>query len=235
MRMLATLLVGSPRGPKSTSDALGTYLLERLNEKGVSINKIYLHQALASEQGLNTLFRDVGETDIIILASPLYADGHHCCVIRAMELMHENRKSRPPIKKQVMVAVSNSGFPESWHNNLSLAISRRFALESGFAWAGGLALGGGESIAGRPLEEAGRLVRNVKKSLNLVADALARREDVPEEAIELMARPLIPKWLYLLIGNIGWLWKAKRQGCGGRLDSRPYLDTSATQHQERGA
>lgn len=224
MSMRAALLIGSPRGPKSTSDALGTYVLERLKEKGVGVNKIYIQQALASGQGINTLFRTVAEADLIILAAPLYADSHHWGVIRAMELIHEDLKNKPRIKKQRMVAISNSGFPESRQNDLSLAMSRRFALECGFEWAGGLALGGGESIAGRPLEEAGGLVRNVKKSLELAADALAKGEKIPEAAVKLMARPLVPKWLYLLIGNIGWVWKAKKQGCRRRLGSRPYLD-----------
>lgn len=222
--MLATVLIGSPRGARSTSDALGTYLLERLKEKGVSVNKIYIQQSLSHEQGINTLFISVAEADIIILASPLYADSHHSGVIIAMELIHKYLKDRPRIRKQMMVAISNSGFPESWHNDLSLAVSRRFALECGFEWAGGLALGGGESIAGRPLKEAGGLVRNVKKSLELAAVALAKGENVPERAVALMARPLIPRWLYLLIGNIGWLWKAKKQGCREKLNSKPYMD-----------
>lgn len=221
--MLAVLLIGSPRGAKSTSDSLGTYFLERLKEDGVSADKIYIQQALASEQGINTLLQRVGEADIIILAAPLYADSHHSGVITAMELIHGNLKSRPRIKRQMLVALSNSGFPESWHNDSSLAISRRFALECGFEWAGGLALGGGESIAGRPLEKAGRRVRNVMKSLKLAADSLAKGEHVPEEAIELMARPNVPKWLYLLVGNMGWLWKARKQGCKEKLNCKPYL------------
>lgn len=222
--MLAALLIGSPRGQGSTSDALGTYLLERLKEKGVVASKVYIQQSLSSEQGINTLLRTVAEADIIILAAPLYADSHYSGVITAMELIHEERRDKPNIRKQMMVAISNSGFPESRHNDLSLAISRRFALECGFQWAGGLALGGGESIGGRPLEEAGGLVRNVKKSLTLAADALAKEENVPEEAVKLMARPLMPRWLYLLVGNIGWIWKAKKQGCRERLGSKPYLD-----------
>ena len=222
--MHAVLLIGSPRGPGSTSDALGTYLMERLKEKGVVARKVYLQRSLSSAEGINTLLRTVGETDILILAAPLYADSHHSGVIRAMELIREDLKNKPRVSKQMMVALSNSGFPESRHNDLSLAISRRFALECGLQWAGGLALGGGESIGGRPLEEAGALVRNVKKSLTLAADALAKGEDVPEEAITLMARPLVPRWLYLLIGNIGWIMKARKQDCRERLGSRPYLD-----------
>ncbi|HWR57613.1 MAG TPA: NAD(P)H-dependent oxidoreductase [Thermodesulfovibrionales bacterium] len=222
MNRQAVLLIGSPRGPKSTSNALGTYLLERLQEKGVSVDKVFILQSLASEQGINSLIKTVAEADIIILASPLYADSHPSGVIAAMELIFERLKNKSRIGKQMMVAISNSGFPESRHNDLSLAISRRFALECGFEWVGGLALGGGESIGGRTLEEAGGLVRNVKRSLELTADALARGENISEDAVALMARPLVRRWLYLLIGNIGWRWKARKQGCREQLDRTPY-------------
>lgn len=224
MNLRATLLIGSPRGPKSTSNALGTYLLERLNERGVSVKKVFIQQSLVSEQGMDTLLRTVEEADIIILAFPLYADSHPSGVVVAMELIRDELRDKSLMKEHMMVAISNSGFPESSHNDLSLAITRRFALECGFEWAGGLALGGGESIGGRPLEEAGGMVRNVKKSLELAADALAKGEHLPEGAMTLMAMRLIPRWLYLLFGNIGWVWKAKKQGCRERLNRRPYRD-----------
>lgn len=220
--MLATVFVGSPKGPGSTSDALGTYLLDRLKERGISTNKIYIQQSLATEKGTDVMLSAVAKADIIILASPLYADSHHSGVIRAMELIHENRKKQVSIKRQEMVAVSNSGFPEPRHNDLSLAISRKFAIDSGFEWAGGLALGGGQAIAGMPLEKAGGRARHIKRSLDLAAEALAKGRAVPEESVKLMAKPLVPRRLYLLIGNIGWYWKAIKQGCREKLDNIPY-------------
>ena len=222
MSLSATLLIGSPRGPQSTSHALGTYLLDKLKERGVSVNNIFVQQSLASERGIDTLLRAIEEANIIILVSPLYADSHHSGVIAAMELIHKHLSDKPRNIRQMMVAVSNSGFPESWHNDLSLSISRRFAVECGFEWAGGLALGGGESIGGRPLEKVGGRVRNVRKSLELAADAIANGENLPESSVTLMAMPLVPRWLYLLIGNVGWRWKAKKQGCREGLYSRPY-------------
>ena len=210
MSLHATLLIGSPRGPQSTSHALGTYLLDRLKEKGMSVNKVFIQRSLISKGGIDTLLQALNEADIIILASPLYADSHHSGVIAAMELIRARLSDKPRINRQKMVAISNSGFPESSHNDLSLSISRRFAL------------GGGESIGGQPLEKAGRRVRNVRKSLELAADALANGEHPPESAVALMAMPLVPRWLYLLIGNIGWRWKAKKQGCREELNNRPY-------------
>lgn len=221
--MQAILLMGSPKGSRSNSDALGSYLLERLEERGVTTDKIFIQQLLISEQGINTLFQRIDEADIMILAAPVYADSHHSGVVRMMELVHAHIISISSRRKTMMVAISNCGFPEVRHNELSLAISRRFAHECEFEWAGGLALGSGESIGGRRLEKAGGLVRNVRKSLDLAAEALAKGNRIPEEAIQLMARPLMPRWIYLLFGNMGWHRSAKKQGCKEPLDSKPYL------------
>jgi hypothetical protein len=229
MSMLATLLIGSPKGPRSVSDALGTYLLEQLKEHGVNTNKLYIQQALVSDQGTNALLSAVTETDIIILAAPLYADSHHSGVIKMMELVHENQNKLTQSKRQIMTAISNSGFPEARHNDVSLAISRKFAMDCGFEWAGGLALGGGQSLSGQRLEKAGGKARNVKKALDLAAAALAKGEAIPEEAVALMAKPMVPKWLYLLIGNIGWYWQARKKGCSEKLDHMPYRGTRSSQ------
>jgi len=63
---------------------------------------------------------------------------------------------------------------------------------------------------------------NIIKSLDLTVDALLRDESVPDEAIRLMAKPLIPAWMYTAIGNLGWRRRAKRYGVRKKLHDRPY-------------
>jgi len=43
----------------------------------------------------------------------------------------------------------------------------------------------------------GGMVRNVTRSLDLAAAALAEGKPVPQEAVELMAKPLVPAWGYI--------------------------------------
>jgi hypothetical protein len=222
MTMLATLFVGSSRGPGSTSHSLGYYLIEKLKARRMTTNVVFIQQSLSSEDGTNRLLRAADLADILILAAPLFADSHHASVIRALELIHEDVKKRANGKKRKMIAISNCGFPEASQNNVSLAISRQFAHECGFEWAGGLALGGGEAIHGKDLD-AGGLVKNVRKSLNLTAEALAEGGNVPDEAVKLMALPLVPTSLYLLAANplVVWL-NAKKSGCKTSIGSKPY-------------
>jgi len=127
-----------------------------------------------------------------------------------MELIAKHRKTTENPPKQRLLAISNCGFPEAHHNDTALAICRRFALESGIEWAGGLALGGGEAIHGRSLNDAGGMVRKVKKSLDLTAATLAEGKSVPEEAVKLMSKPFIPTWMYILFGGMRWKKQAKK-------------------------
>ncbi len=120
----------------------------------------------------------------------------------------------------------NSGFPEASQNATALRICRRFADEARFEWAGGIALGGGEAIGGRPLAKVGGMARNVVRALDLAASELAAGRPVPEAAIRLMARPLVPTWLYLLFGRRGWRRRAARHHAGDRMDARPYAPGS---------
>ncbi|MGA6992971.1 MAG: hypothetical protein WBX50_03645 [Candidatus Deferrimicrobiaceae bacterium] len=120
-------------------------------------------------------------------------------------------------------AVINCGFPEARQCDTAIAFCRCFAKEAGMAWMGGLSLGGGGSIGGRPVQEAGGVARNARKALDLAAAALSKGEQVPGEAVSLMAKQTISPWLYTVIGDIGWRLKARKHKAGKRMKDRPYL------------
>lgn len=205
----AVLLVGSPKGPSSTSNSLGTYLLEKLEQKGLISEKVYINQALSSDEKRANLLQLIDESDLIILAFPLYVDSLHSQVIKTLELIADHEKSKPNLNKKSFVAIANNGFPEAKQNDIALAVCRIFANQVGFTWAGGLAMGGGGMISGRPLGELGGMVRNQKKALEIAAESLAKGEAIPEKAVFLISKIGIPKWMYIWMGNRGWKQEAK--------------------------
>jgi multimeric flavodoxin WrbA len=212
-------LVGSPKTPgQSVSEALGSYLIDKMEARGWSSETIFIRTTLQSAKGRTTLLEAVEDTDLIILSFPLYVDSLPAPVIRAMELISERHSK----KNTRFAAISNCGFPEAQHNNVALAICQRFALVSGLEWAGGLALGMGGAVSGQRLKDRGGMVRNIVKSLDLTVDALVENKPVPDEAIRLMAKPLIPKRMYTTMGNLEWRQKAKRYGVRKKLRDRPY-------------
>jgi multimeric flavodoxin WrbA len=220
----AALLVGSPRGPNSTSNSLGTYLVEKLEQKGVPYEKVYICQSLSSEAKKTALLRLVDESDLIIFAFPLYVDSLHSQVIETLELIAEHAKGKHDLDEKSVVAISNSGFPEAKQNTTALAVCRLFAKQVGFNWAGGLAMGGGEMISGQPLSELGGRVRGKTKALEIAADALAQGDPIPEKAVALMSKLGVPRWLYLLIANRRWKRKAKKTIAVKKMYDQPFKE-----------
>ena len=226
----AVLLVGSPKMGKSSSNALGGYLFEQLRAKSVQVETIQLYPILRSAEKLQNMMELIEASDLLMLAFPLYIDSLPAPVIDVMQKISAYRKSLPigkldgQLKPRAILfaALANSGFPESSQNSTALGITERFAHEAGFTWAGGLAMGGGGMVSGQDLAHAGGPAIPVKRALDLAADALARGAGIPTAAVNNLASPAIPGWLYRLFGSIGWDQQAKKYGVGKLLRRKTY-------------
>ncbi|MFX0019814.1 MAG: NAD(P)H dehydrogenase, partial [Candidatus Hermodarchaeota archaeon] len=208
----ALLLVGSPKGEKSTSASLGNYLVSKLEEFGMIIEKGFIHRLVNREEKIQSLFEMINRADLIILSFPLYVDSLPAPVVKAMELIKEERDRLESKKSKNFIAISNNGFPEFYQNHTALRICRIFAEDCGFIWKGGLALGQGGSIGGVPLLERGGMVRNVVKGLDITAQALVAGKEVPQEAVNLFSKRFIPNSLYNIFANLGWRLQARKYG-----------------------
>ncbi len=224
-RKQALVLTGSPKG-RSTSSSIGDELEVRLRERGWQTGALRILPSLKTDDSWRKLIDEMNKADLVALVTPLYVDSLPAPVTQALERIAQSRGGVSDTGKQGFMAIFNCGFPESFHNYTGLAIARRFAEEAGFVWMGGLALGMGGAIDGRPLAECGRMVRNVQKALKLTADAIDRGDKIPPEAVDLMAKPFLPRWLYIVMGNRGWKRRAKKHGVKGDLYARPYLERS---------
>ena len=221
----ALLLAGSPRTRKSTSASLGGYLLEQLAKENVQVETVYVHTSLRSAERMQNLFEALETTDLLLLAFPLYIDSLPAPLIEALERIAARRAGVQQLHPQRMAAIVNYGFPEAQHNDTARAICAAFARQSGFGWAGSLALGAGEGIVhGVPLNELDGRATSLKRSLDLAAQALLAGQPIPQAAVDLMARPIIPAWLYRLSGLYGWRQQAKQFGAQKLLKRQPYLN-----------
>ncbi len=214
-------LIGSPK-VRSTSSAISDDFLGRFAGKGWQTETLRILPHLKNDESWKRMTDAVDRADLLVLITPLYVDSLPAPVTRALERLARENKSDPGGRKKAFMAILNCGFPESFHNYTGLAIARQFAMENGYEWMGGLPLGMGGAIDSRPLRECGRMVRNVLKSLDLTAASLDRGDPVPPEALELMEKQFLPRWLYIALGNLGWKKQAKRYGVNRDLDARPY-------------
>ena len=218
------LLNGSPRGQTSSSASLGSYLVGRLRERGFQGRDLHVQPLVKPLDGLQRLAAEVNAADLVICAAPLYIDSIPAPLIAAMEYLCERRKAEKPRRDQALVALVNSGFPEPAPSATALAIYREFASEAGFSWSGGLAFASGQAaIDMKPLDKAGFMARNARKSLDLAAAALAEGNPVPDGARAIAAKPLIPVPMFLPIGNLLW-WRSrvKDRAVWKAIRARPY-------------
>lgn len=209
----ALLLVGSPKGKNSTSRSIGSRLLRKFEAGGIEVEEMTVSAALQSTENLHRMHKAVDAADLVIVAFPLYVDQLPAPLVQALELVAERRKGSPGVAPsagplvQKLAVIVQCGFPETRQNQPAVDIMRQFAKEAGFSWAGALAMGMGGAVGGKRLEKAGGMVRNVVKALDMAAASLAAGGDIPEEAARLMARPLMPRWIYSLAAN----WEFRRE------------------------
>jgi multimeric flavodoxin WrbA len=215
------LLVGSPRMAKSSSAALGGYLLQQLEAKGVATETHQIYHAIHDERKRDAMLKAIDNADLCILAFPLYIDSIPAPVLTLMRTIHERRAGLPP--KGAFAAIANCGFIESTQNESALGSCAAFAKAAGLRWMGSITIGGGEGLVhGRPLAELGGPVTPFKKALDRVAAAFAAGKPVPEEARQQLAKPFIPAWLYRFVGSRNWEKQARTNGVARQIDARPY-------------
>ncbi|WP_129628618.1 NAD(P)H-dependent oxidoreductase [Candidatus Oscillochloris fontis] len=226
----ATLLVGSPRGSASTSAALGEYLMEQLVARGVTVQQFSLYRAMSNAEQMQELLTTLDQTDLVVLSFPLYIDSLPGPVIATLEQIAAHRRGRAG-NQQRLAAIANCGFPEAHHNQNALAVCEVFARETGFAWAGGLALGEGAGmINGQPLKQLGMHIAPIRRVLSMAASGLVDEGTIPAEAADLMAQPIIPPWLYTMVGGLNWERVALEYGATHAIGQQPY---TSTEYEER--
>jgi hypothetical protein len=219
----ALLLIGSakPAG-ESTSEALAGHLALRLHEHGIETTTLHVARALRTEARTQELLHAVDRSDLFVLAFPLYVDALPYLATEALERIAAHRQAQMVPTPIPFLAIANCGFPEAHHNTTALAICQQFAAAAGFTWAGGLSMGAGGAIDGRPLAQAGGMARNVVQALDLTAAALVAGQPVPDEAVKLFARPMMPLRVYTFMGDVGWRIQAQRNGVLTHMRTRPF-------------
>lgn len=219
--MNALILTGSPKGGKSATFSLASKLAEGLRENGVSVSLEPVHDGLRTEEGTRRLLDAVDGVDLVVLAFPLYVDSLPAPLTRLLELVAERRTRVVSPGAPRVAAIVQCGFPGSQHCDTAVGICRLFAERAGMRWAGALAMGMGGAIEGdlRRLPGGGK---NILDALRISAESLAKGDAIPEEAAKLFAKPLMPRWMYILFGNLGWRMQIRKNKAQRPLTYRPY-------------
>lgn len=218
----ALLLAGSPKPGVSASRSFAEAVGSRLEARGWDTRTERVSPAFADATRMGELLDAIAESDLVVLAFPVYVDSPPAPVLRLLETWESaiaDGAFAGTAPKRLAV-LTQCGFPEASHCDFSVAVCRRFAEKTGVAWAGALAFGMGAAIEGRVPEQSplnGRI-----EQLDAAVDALAADDVIPAEATAAFARPLAPAWSYPLLGGRMWSRQAKSRGCTEPLNLRRY-------------
>jgi multimeric flavodoxin WrbA len=230
----ALLLVGSPKSGVSTSEVLGGYLMERLEEKGWETQAVKLRPRVFKNGALKEFFSLVDQANLIVTAFPLYVDSLPALVTKALEVLWASSQDLTQSRTRRLFAIVNNGFPEAYQNAVALAICRNLAERTGMFWAGSLTLGAGEAlVSGRPLTEKKRRgppVFHVIHALNKVASMIDQEGRASREALKGLEKSPIPMmpfalWrrMFMLFAALGWKKQASMNGIKRRrMNAQPY-------------
>lgn len=221
---LALLIVGSPRGKRSTSTSVGQYLMNNLEQKGIDIETLWINRQVVNGERMHEMLNAVDRADILVLSAPLYDDCQPAIVTKTMEAIALQQTIKG---KKRFFPIINCGFPEPEQiTAVAIAIYHKFATTVGFHWAGSLAVGGGEMLqgsAGKSLDDLGKMAGKVKNTLDEISLALAAENSYPDKALR-----AIPGFFYrrffakLMVGLNNFSWKSRAKKNGGVVDARPY-------------
>lgn len=224
-RQNVLILIGSPKGRRSASENIASYLEDRFKHNDVETEKIYLVEHQKPDR-LKKIVKKASTPELMVIVAPLYIDSIPAITINFMEEFYLYKKSLPE-KGQKLLTIFNSGFPEPDHNDLAIDMCRNFAHQTGMEWMGGVTSGMGAAFESRSLDNAGGMARNLKKGLDEIVDSLSQNKTVPSEAVHIASKPLVP--LFLAKFAMRWfgakMWKnmVKDKTIRKEMYKQPYL------------
>lgn len=218
----ALLLVGSPKPQASASRTFAEAVGARVAARGWETRIERIAPAFSDTDRMSGLLAAIGESDLIIIAFPVYVDSLPAPVLKLLQTWKAavDDGSLEVGTGGRLAVLTQCGFPEANHCDVAVETCRLFAEEVGIEWAGALAFGMGGAIEGGSIERSPLAKR--LSALDAAAEALAEQRAIPQSARDAFARPLAPGWLYPLVGGLIWRRQARRRGCTQPITSRRY-------------
>ena len=163
------------------------------------------------------------DSDIWIIALPLYVDtlpGHLTWWLKQFEM---NRNTLSEKKRIRVYGIVNSGFPEARQNADALHILKFFCRKNALTWRFGIGMGMGEpykQMKDMPLNSY--MKRDILHAYQSLRDDLKDEESPEKENLYTAVR--FPRFLYTMMGSVGWVSRARKNGLKKRdLYARPLL------------
>ncbi len=193
---------GSPKVNKSASGMLLDELRDYMQD-----HAIVQYSLNVNKKPDSLLLQSLSEQDIIVISFPLYVDSipsHFLYYLTELENYLKYNSS-----KAVVYAIINCGFYEGHQNRHALEILKIWCEKANLKWGQGIGIGAGGMLAGLGNVPKGKGPRKNASAalLELASNAAEKRSGK-----DIYASPNFPRFLYKIMGDIGWRTQAKRNG-----------------------
>jgi len=208
-----TALLGSTRGNKTVTESIADYLKKEFRNYNVNLIKFRAHQIFQDEKEVSNFIKELKDSDVFLIVSPVYVHSLPYPVINLMEKL-EVFTNKKFWKDKFTTAVIHNGYPQDIQRKSSKEICYNFSNKMGSDWLGTLGFGGSPLIAGKPLEEVGWFTKNMRKSLDEFSKNIINQNKISSKAYKYEKKhfPPIPLYILKFLMNILTKKEAKKKG-----------------------
>lgn len=212
---------GSPKAKKSGSE----YFLERIeNELNLSNNNIKISKInIKDRSNKEEDFKLIKDSDMIVIAFPLYVDTLPSAVIEYLEEFDDWINLRGyKVDKIKLYGVVNCGFYEGEQTKIAIKILKNYCSSLGLKWAGGVGIGAGEFFSGSPnIPWQAKIKENARLALDSIKDSILKEECMKKEVF---VTAKLNKRVFLIAGSYGWIYQGVKNGVSIRsLWNKPHI------------
>lgn len=199
--MKISIINGSPKGGKSTSELMIGYLTDRMSDYDVKIYNI-CKTILSEEQ-----YTNIKNSDVLIFAFPLYIDSIPSHLLRFLVDFEEQTFQR----KDIMVyCIVNNGFYEGKQNRIVIEQMKHWCKTVGLKWGQTIGIGAGEML---PFIKNIPLGYGPQKNIGYAINQLSANILSGKNGDDIMVSPNWPRPLWRIQSSTRvWYPRAKANG-----------------------
>ncbi len=156
----------------------------------------------------------------LLIVFPLYVDSLPAPLTKVLTMLEEAAKLKPQTLPKVF-AVCNCGYFESHQISGPIEILRNFCSRVGFYWGHAIAIGAGGFFSAKTKNLSKGPASKIAYAFDELCSIINGANSCSRDNV--FVEPQIPRFLYMLSGNLFWIIQGKKNGVLRQIKATPYL------------